>query len=80
MTTVAQQAQAYWEFVKLRKPEGPAAYHGRWKITARYSVQVGRKKMMKCVRVRQGGHDVGSTGKPVLHFSLVEFEKLFEPA
>lgn len=58
------------EMVRLREPNGLLGT--RWKVTARYSLQIGPDKRIQCVRVREGvGH--------VMHFSREEFQRLFEP-
>ncbi len=59
--------------VKLKKSAGNdahAAYGERWKVTARYRLDMGDGIFIACVRVRQG---VG----PVHHFTLARFNELF---
>lgn len=59
-------------------PRLPMAYlpAGRWKVTARYSVQTSAKKWLSCVRVR-GPYGAGDG--VVLHLSETEFNRLFKP-
>lgn len=63
-----------WEFVRLRKSADilPMELDKRIKVTARYQVQVGPRKTIRCVRVRV---HAGLS----LHFSQAEFDRLFEP-
>ena len=42
-----------------------------WKVTARFSLQVGEGQSVRCVRVRMGCG-------PSLHYTEEEFERLFE--
>lgn len=59
-----------YEMVELRRPNAVLPLT-RWKVTARYSVQISATEMLSCVRVRGA--------QLVLHFSLTEFNRLFKP-
>lgn len=50
---------------------------GKWKVTARYSVQTSATKWLACVRVR-GPYISGGNGV-VLHVTEAEFARLFKP-
>lgn len=58
------------EFVELKRGENLNL--GRWKVTARYTVQVSKNVRMNCVRLRFGVSEVR-------HFSEAEFKRLFKP-
>lgn len=60
------------EMVQLRRSN--AFLQGKWKVTARYTVQVSAKKTMDCVRVAH----YGSNSYMVRHFSEAEFNRLFK--
>lgn len=64
------------EIVLLKSKKGFAQMSDHWKVTARYSVQMGPEEYVRCVRVRghQGGNAV------VMHFSEAEFRRLFRRA
>lgn len=62
----------------MPKLASPYLRPGRWKVTARYSVQVSRGKYLECVRVR--GPCAPSGNAPVLHLSTTEFRRLFVKA
>lgn len=61
------------EMVKLRKRAQFIPDDAHWKVTARYTVDCGRDKFLRCVRVAsysRGGYNV-------LHFTEEQFNKLF---
>ena len=58
------------EIVVPRLPEGLGALGPKWKVTARFSVQLSPAKSVACVRVRCG---IG----PSYHFSESLFKELF---
>ena len=62
------------EIVCLKARKGFATLSERWKVTARYTVQLGPEEYLRCVRVRgyQGGNAI------VMHFSEKEFGRLFK--
>jgi len=59
--------------VELRKPSSLFPADTRWKVTARYTVQVSPRKNLDCVRVH-GYFGNGYT----LHLSEAEFKRLFK--
>jgi len=61
------------EIVYLREPWAEVPVSSKWKVTARYTVQVRPNVLVRCVRVRTflGGQNL------VRHFSEEEFRRLF---
>jgi len=64
------------EMCALRKPGGAFQELNRFKVTARYWVQLTPRQRVACVRVSC----YAGSGNIVWHFSLAEFRRLFRRA
>lgn len=62
-----------FEMVYLREPLDAIPANAQWKVTARYNVQLGPGRLVRCVRARAHYMGVGL----VRHFTEAEFERLF---
>lgn len=64
------------EMCVLRKPGILSSFQStqRWKVTARYDLQLTKTKRVPCVRVSSL-----STANLVLHLSVSEYRRLFKP-
>jgi hypothetical protein len=63
-----------YEMYRLKSRMGPIATDVRWKVTARFEIQMSATKRVKCVRLHCYATSVGFT----LHFSEAEFDRLFK--
>lgn len=66
-----------YEMCRLKSRLGPIATDARWKVTARYEIQMSATKRIKCVRLHCF---LATSGGFTMHFSEAEFARLFRSA